>query len=71
MQIDCYLSPECGSEDALRENIYRALAIERIEAEVKFHKTTAERAQAMGLTGSPAVFIDGKQLQPQDSTGFS
>jgi hypothetical protein len=36
MKIDCYLSPGCGSEETLRENITRALVIEKIEAETKF-----------------------------------
>ena len=71
MRIDCYLSSGCGSEEALRENMYRALAAEKVEAEVKFHKIDAERALAMGLTGSPSVFIDGKELQPQGTIGFS
>jgi hypothetical protein len=38
MKIDCYLSPGCGSEYALRENITRALDIEKIEAEANFHR---------------------------------
>lgn len=71
MKIDCYLSPGCGSEEALRENITRALVIEKIEAEVYFHRIDDEKAVALGLTGSPSVFIDGKELQPQGAVGFS
>ncbi|MEW6182689.1 MAG: hypothetical protein AB1500_05860 [Bacillota bacterium] len=71
MKIDCYLSPDCGSEEALRENITRALAIEKVEAEVNFHRIDDEKAVALGLTGSPSVFINEKELQPQGSARFS
>jgi protein-disulfide isomerase len=71
MDIDCYLSPGCGSEEALRENITRALAMEKIKAQVNVHRIDDAKALALGLTGSPAVFINGKELQPQESIGFS
>jgi hypothetical protein len=71
MRIDCYLSPECASEEALWENITRALAIEKIEAEVSLHRIDDNNAMALGLTGSPSVFINGTELQPQGSVGFS
>ena len=71
MKIECYLSPGCGSEESLRENITRALANKKIEAEVKFHKIDDEKAIALGLSGSPSVFIDEKELQPQGTVGFS
>jgi hypothetical protein len=71
MNIDCYLSPGCGSEEALRGNITRALAIEKVEADVNFHRIDDEKAIALGLSGSPAVFIGGEELQPQGSFGFS
>jgi hypothetical protein len=71
MNIDCYLSRECGSEQALRENITKALAIEEVEADVDFHRIDDEKAIALGLSGSPSVFINGKELQPQGSVGFS
>ena len=71
MKIDCYLSPECASEEALRENITGALAIEKVEAELSLHKIDDEKAIALGISGSPSVFINGKELQPQGSVGFS
>jgi protein-disulfide isomerase len=71
MRIDCYLSPECASEEALRENITRALAIEKVEAEPSLHRLDDSEAMALGVTGSPSVFINGKELQPQGSVGFS
>jgi hypothetical protein len=71
MHITCYLSRGCGSEDALRENIARALAAEQVDAAVAFHTIDNEKAVALGLSGSPSVFIDGNELQPQGWVGFS
>ncbi len=71
MKIDCYLFAECGSEGALRANITRAFGIEQFEASVNFHRIDGEKAVALGLSGSPSVFINGKELQPQGPIGFS
>jgi hypothetical protein len=71
MRMDCYFSPECASEEGVRENIARALALEKIESEVRFHRIDDETAMKFGLTGSPSIFINGKELQPQGSIGFS
>ena len=71
MKIDCYLSPGCASEEALRENIKRALAIEKLEAVMSIHRIDDDKAIAFGLSGSPSVFIDGKELQPQGLVDFS
>ncbi len=65
------MSRGCGSEDALRKNISRALAIENVEAKVSFHRIDDTTATALGLTGSPSVFINGNELQPQGTVGFS
>jgi hypothetical protein len=71
MRIDCYLSPECASEEALRKNIKRALTIEKVEADLSFHRIDDNKAMALGVTGSPSVFINGKELPPQGLVGFS
>ncbi len=71
MKIECYLSPGCGSEDALRTNIGQALEKEGIEAEVSFHRIDDATASDLKLTGSPSVFINGKELQPRGVAGFS
>ena len=71
MKIDCYLSQGCGSEQALRENIIQALIIEKVEADVMFNVIDDEKAIALGLSGSPSVFVDGKEIQPQGTVGFS
>jgi hypothetical protein len=70
MKIDCYLFEGCGSEGALQKNIAQALASEHVQAEVTYHKISDEKAIALGLSGSPSVFFDGKELQPQGSVGF-
>ena len=71
MDIDCYLSPGSGSEEALQENITQALAIEKVKAEVNYHRIDDEKALAFGLSGSPSVFVDGREIQPQGKVGFS
>ncbi len=71
MKIDCYLSPGCGSEADLRKNITRALVIEKAQADVNFHRIDDDKATSLELTGSPSVFINGKELQPQGKVGFS
>ncbi len=71
MKIDCYVSQGCGSEDALKENIDRALQAEKIRAEVHLHRISDEKAAALKLCGSPSVFINGRELQPSGMAGFS
>lgn len=71
MKVDCYISQGCGSEEALKENIARALEADHIHAEVGIHRISNEKAAELKLSGSPSVFIDGKELQPQGIAGFS
>lgn len=71
MKIDCYLSYRCGSERGLRENIRQASRIENVEVEVNLQRIDDEKAFVLGLSGSPSVFVKGKELQPQKSVGFS
>lgn len=71
VKIDCYMSLRCGSEEALRENISKALKLEGIDAEVNFHRITDDEAIAMGLRGSPSVLINGEDIQPAEVIGFS
>ena len=71
MKIECFLSPECASEEALRENISRALAAGKIKLDVMVTRIDETKALALGLSGSPSVFINGKELQPQGMAGFS
>ncbi|MGC1455626.1 MAG: hypothetical protein WA946_10620 [Nitrospirota bacterium] len=71
MKIDCYISQGCGSEEALKENIARALESEQIQAKVGMHRISDEKATEFKLSGSPSVFINGKELQPSGTIGFS
>ena len=71
LRIDCYLSQGCQSEEALKMNIAAALEKEGIKAEVNFHRINNDEASSLGLSGSPSVFINGKELQPLGTAGFS
>ena len=71
MEIDCYVSQGCGSEEALKENIARALEAEKIDAEVRIHRISSEKAAELKLSGSPSIFLDGRELAPQGVAGFS
>ena len=71
MEIICYLSPACGSEEESRTNISLALEAENISAEVSVQRIDDQKAADLGLSGSPSILIDGKELQPSAATGFS
>ncbi len=71
MKIDCYLSMGCASEQALRNNIVRAMALENIKAELSLQRLDDDKASALGATGSPSVFINGQELQPLGVAGFT
>jgi len=71
MKIDCYLSLGCASEDALRENIEQALNLEALDADVKFSRITEKEAEELGVKGSPSVLINGRDIQPVNTQGFS
>ncbi|RMG05963.1 MAG: hypothetical protein D6726_00295, partial [Nitrospirae bacterium] len=66
-----YMSMTCGSEEALRENISKALQEEGLKAEVNYHRISDEEAKRLGLRGSPSVLINGQDIQPAAVTGFS
>ncbi|MDQ7788181.1 MAG: hypothetical protein RDU01_11295 [Thermodesulfovibrionales bacterium] len=71
MEIDCYLSIGCASEDVLRENINQSLTLEAIDAEVTFYRITDYEAEELGLKGSPSILINGRDIQPMNMQGFS
>jgi hypothetical protein len=71
LKIDCYLSQGCQSGEALKTNITIALERETITAEVNFHRINDVTALSLGLSGSPSVFFNGKELQPLGTAGFS
>jgi hypothetical protein len=71
VKIDCYISQGCGSEGTLKENIDQALVTENIQAKVNIHRISDAKAAELRLSGSPSVFINGKELQPSGIIGFS
>ncbi len=71
VRIDCYLSPECASEQPLRNNITLALNAENIKAEFSLTRLDDDQAIALGVTGSPSVFINGSELQPLGTASFT
>jgi protein-disulfide isomerase len=71
LTIDCHLSQGCQSEEALKMSIATALKRDGIKADVNFHRLNDDEALSLGLSGSPSVFINGKELQPSGTVGFS
>ena len=71
MKIDCYLSQGCASGAALKTNIDLALEKEGVQAEVNFFRINDAEASSLGLSGSPSVFVNEKELQPLGTAGFS
>ncbi|MFN3396535.1 MAG: hypothetical protein ACK4Z9_07055 [Thermodesulfovibrionales bacterium] len=71
MKIDCYMSLRCGSENALRENISKALELEKNSADINFYRITEDDAKRLGIKGSPSVWINGEEIQPANIEGFS
>jgi len=71
LHIDCYLSQGCKSEEALKINIAIALEKEDTKAEYNFYRINDAEALSRGLSGSPSVFINGRELQPTGTVGFS
>jgi hypothetical protein len=70
-KIDCYLSLGCASEDMLKKNLSESTRLEERETEVNIYRIDDKKAETLGLKGSPTIFIDGIELQPQDTGGFS
>jgi len=71
MKIECYMSSGCGSGEALKKNIFKALELEGVTADVNFYRINDEEAKSLGLKGSPSVLINGRDIQPVNISGFS
>lgn len=63
MRIEAILSEGCASRESLEANIREALSREGVEAKVNFRVVGEKEARAMGLPGSPSVFVDGEDLE--------
>jgi hypothetical protein len=71
MKIECYMSVRCGSEEALRNNVSKAVELEGVRAQVLFRRLGDEEAASLGLRGSPSVLIDGQDIEPAEVSGFA
>jgi hypothetical protein len=71
ININCYISEGCASEDGLRKNISDALEQESLEAEVAFHRINEIEANELGLRGSPTVLINGVDILPGETPGIA
>jgi hypothetical protein len=71
MRIDCYISLSCLSKEPLRKNIEEALYLEAMDAEIVFSMVSESEASTLGLRGSPSILINGDDIQPVETPGFS
>lgn len=65
MKIECFLAEGCGSKADLEKNIQTAIDEEGVAAEVSFHELSSEEAEKKGIGGSPTVWVDGRNLEPE------
>lgn len=71
MKIDCYLSEHCGSYHQLNENLRAALKEIGITADVRFHTISYDEAVALGIKGSPTIWIDGRDIVDGGTAGIA
>jgi len=71
VKIDCYISVSCSSEEALKKNIYEAMKLESVAADISFHRIDEAEAKRLGLMGSPSVLINGADILPGEIPGMS
>jgi len=71
INIECYISEGCASEDGLKKNIAEAMELESLDAEVAFHRINEKEANELGLRGSPAVLINGVDILPGETPGIA
>ena len=64
MKIECFFAESCGSKDQLKENIGKALFAEGMTAEISFRVLSQEKAEQLGIGGSPTVWINGQDIEP-------
>jgi protein-disulfide isomerase len=61
----------CKSEDLLRENIREALRLEGLKAQIKIIRVNEKIADRLKMKGSPTIFINDLEIQPQNVEGTS
>lgn len=65
MKIECFLAEGCGSKADLEKNIRKAIDAEGVAAEISFCELSSEEAEQKGIEGSPTVWVDGRDLEPE------
>lgn len=71
MEIDCYISTSCSTEEALKRNIAEAIKLESVDATVNIHKIDDAEAKRLNLMGSPSVLINGEDILPGEIPGVA
>jgi hypothetical protein len=66
MKIDIFMSEFCGSRQELRVNLKQALADLSVKADVRWHTVTYDEAVRRGITGTPSLWINGKDAFDND-----
>ncbi len=64
MKIDCYTAEQCGSYYQLQSAIAQALRELGVEADVVYHTISYDDAVNRGISGSPSIWINGKDAFP-------
>ncbi len=63
-RIDCYLIGDCASEGPLKA-LMSKVKEEVPSVVVEFHRLSPEQAERLGITGSPTVLVNGRDVSPQ------
>lgn len=71
MKIELYIAKGCASREPLISNLDDALKAEGVRADVQIKPLDALTAVQMKLGGSPSVLINGADIEPTGSIGFS
>ena len=64
MNIDIYMAEICGSYYDVREVVDQSLRDLGLAADVVYHTIYYDDAVSKGITGSPSVWINGKDAFP-------
>ena len=68
MKIDVYMAEICGSYYDVREVVDRALRELGLAAEVAYRTIYYDDAVSKGITGSPSVWINGRDAFPVETS---
>ncbi len=60
LKIDIYMAEICGSYHELSENLERAIAEQRVTADISYHTVYFDDAVTRNIMGSPSIWINGR-----------